>query len=308
MSEPFSYFYFRFSYIYEMKLVERITIVAATDNHYCVLLAALIKSIEVNYNSKKPIDFYIVGDGLTESNVNSLVKSYSSELLTLHWLKMENIIPPDLTIPFDYSSYPKNIYVRLFIPYFLPETVSKAIYLDVDMIVQCDIHELWTVELHENIVGAVVDPLDTIGNPYSGIPNYKELQLNPSAKYFNTGLLLMNVTHWRNENITAKVLNCVAENKKFAKLPDQYALNVVLYDRWLELEKTWNTFSNSEDDKANIIHFAHRKPIYKSYHYGGSHKNIFFHYLNMTDWKGFKEISEVRRYAKKLYNLFEKVR
>lgn len=291
-----------------MDLVERITLVAATDNHYCVLLAALIKSIEVNYNSERPIDLYIVGDGLTESNKDKLVQSFNSEILTFHWLKMEDVIPKDLTIPFDYSSYPKTIYVRLFIPYFLPETVSKAIYLDVDMIVQCNISELWSIELHESIVGAVPDPLDTIGNPYSGIPNYKELGLNPSSKYFNTGLLVMNLTEWRNEQITVKVLNCVAENKEYAKLPDQYALNVVLYNRWLELDKTWNTFSNSEDDKANIIHFAHRKPIYKSYQYGSSHKNIFFHYLNMTKWKGFREISEIRRYAKKLYNLFEKVK
>lgn len=290
-----------------MNSIQRITIVTATDNHYLVLLAALLKSIEVNHKSEELIDFYIIGDGLSKKNIDKFTRSFNSDCLTIHWLKMIEVIPKGIELPSDYSSYPKNIYLRLFIPHFLPSQISKAIYLDVDMIVVSDISELWNINLENSIIGAVVDPIKTIGNPYGGISNYRELNMDSDAKYFNTGLLLMNVTGWRDNDVSKKVINCVSNNKKLAKLPDQYGLNVVLYKKWLELDERWNSFSTTAFINPKIIHFNHRKPIYESYNKNEQYKELFFQYLKMTEWRKFRQIGETKRYLKKLYNILEKV-
>lgn len=51
-----------------------ITIFTVCDNHFSVLLAALIKSIDVNHHSGEHIDFYIVGDKLSAKNKENLLK------------------------------------------------------------------------------------------------------------------------------------------------------------------------------------------------------------------------------------------
>src|SRR5690606_13336913 len=95
-----------------------VTIVTVCDNNYIMLLAALLKSIETNNVLKKEIDFYIVEDSISNRNRIKFMRSFASESINIHWLKMTEIIPKDSIIPADSSTYPLNIYIRLFIPHF----------------------------------------------------------------------------------------------------------------------------------------------------------------------------------------------
>jgi lipopolysaccharide biosynthesis glycosyltransferase len=285
---------------------DNITIVTATDNHYIVLLAALLKSIEMNHLSDIHIDFYIVGDNLSANNIRRLEQSVTSEKITIYWLEMTKIIPQEFNLPLDKSSYPLNIYMRLFIPYFLPDHIKKVIYLDVDMIVLKDISALWEEDLKGNIIGAVQDLIKTVGDPQGGIANFEELGMDKKAKYFNTGLLVIDRDRWLLHGITKKVLNCVESNKGYAKLPDQYGLNVVLHRQWFELNPLWNSYSSLDVEDPFIIHFFHRKPIYVSYDKSLIYRDLFYKYLNLTEWKHFKPIGEGRRYLKKIMNILKK--
>ena len=222
---------------------------------------------------------------------------------------LENAVPKGLSIPLDYSSYPLNIYMRLFIPFFMPREIKKVLYLDVDMITLRNIKNLWEIDLGDNIVGAVLDPrIKTVGNSWGGIKNYQELKLDPETKYFNTGLLLINTEMWRQEKITEKIINCIENNRKFANYPDQYGLNVILNNKWMELDSRWNFFCTSEHGDPFIIHYVDRKPIYKTYSNNPAYLATFYHYLSLTKWKEFKPIGESKRYQKKILNVIEKVK
>ena len=48
--------------------MQPLTVVVATDNHYVILLAALIKSIETNLAVDKKIDIYIIEDNISQAN------------------------------------------------------------------------------------------------------------------------------------------------------------------------------------------------------------------------------------------------
>jgi lipopolysaccharide biosynthesis glycosyltransferase len=212
-----------------------------------------------------------------------------------------------MKLPLDRSSYPLNIYMRLFIPYFLPEDIEKVLYLDVDMIVQKDISVLFDNDLNNYVVAAVLDPrIITFDNSWGGVLNYKELGLPGTTKYFNTGLLLMNTVKWRAENVTERIISCIDNNKKFANYPDQYGLNVVLAGEWLELDPLWNHFCTIDHPDPYLIHFVQRKPIYKSYDNVERFKKIFDQYLDQTKWTNFKPIGESSRYFKKIKNVLSK--
>ncbi|MFY7899860.1 MAG: glycosyltransferase family 8 protein, partial [Chitinophagaceae bacterium] len=169
--------------------------------------------------------------------------------------------------------------------------------------------ELFEIDLSNYVVAAVLDPrIITFDNNWGGVFNYKELGLPGNTSYFNTGLLLMNLTKWREQSVTEKIIRCIDEHKKFANYPDQYGLNVVLANQWLPLDTRWNHFSTIDPTEPPfLIHFVERKPIYQSYNYNASFKQTFYSYLQQTEWRNFTPIGESSRYIKKLKNVADKI-
>jgi lipopolysaccharide biosynthesis glycosyltransferase len=284
----------------------RIIIFSVCDNHYVILLAALLKSIELNHISEEKIDFYIVDDNISGENKEILLSTVTKDIISIQFIAMNLLIPENIKLPQDYSSFPLNIYARLFIPHFIPKDIEKILYMDVDMIVQSDISELWRNQLGEKIIAAVVDRPKIVSNDWGAIANYKELGLPADAKYFNSGLLLINPIKWREDNITVKIIDCVNSNLKFANYPDQYGLNVVFVNDWLELDPLWNCHSTSTEKKPHLIHFSGRKPIYKSYNSNEEYRTEFEKYLSLTNFKYKNHVSEFKRILKKLHNKIEK--
>jgi len=289
-----------------MKEQETISIVCVCDNHYAILLAALLKSIEANHKTKEKIDVFVVEDGFTGKNKNKVSNSVKSDLVSIIWLPMKDCLPEGAKVPVDKSSLPLNIYTRLYIPQFIPKGIKKVIFLDVDMIVLEDISVLWHTDLGDNIVGAVQDQFIQIVSKWGGVSNYAELGIDADNKYFNAGLMVIDIDKWNEADITNKVINCIFENSALAQFQDQYGLNAVLAKVWFHLDPLWNRFAYSEEKRPFLIHFTGRKPIYKTYEFSEDYKAIFFEYLNQTEWKNFKPVGETKRYIKKLSNILEK--
>ena len=277
------------------------------DSHYLVLLAALIKSIEINKLAQEKLHFYVVEKGISHPEKQKLLESVNLKHIRVTWLKMRDVIPVGMKLPLDKSSYPLNIYIRLFVPFFVPEGVEKVLYLDVDMLVLNDITKIFEIELGDNLVGAVADPrIQTFDNPWGGVSNYRELGISGDTRYFNTGLLLLNIPLWKEHRITEKIIECIEQNAWVAKYPDQYGLNVILAKKWLEISPLWNHFAHEGGVQPNIIHFTERKPIFNSYNNDKEYQELFFKYLRLTQWADFKTINEARRYSKKLQNVLGK--
>jgi len=287
--------------------VKRISVVLVCDNNYVVLLAALLKSIEMNHKDDSIIDVYIVDDQIQKKNKAKIEQSLALKKMNLIWLKMNSIIPKDIQLPIVNNGYPINTYIRLLIPYFIPKEIEKVIFMDVDMIMIDDISNLLKIDIGDYVIGAASDSMGemvtTIGNK---IENYKELGLDPNEGYFNAGLQIINTKKWLEQDITIKTISVINENKKYAYLGDQYGLNVALVGNWYEIDRLWNCFSVNDDPNPKVIHYFHRKPIFKSYAY--NYKEEFYYYLDQTKWKGFKQIGASSRYFKKIINIIEKLK
>jgi len=285
-----------------MEAIKPIVIVVACDNHYMPLLAALMKSIEENHKTEERIHFFILDDGIFDRSKRKLIESVSSDLFTIHWVEKDKVIPAGMSIPYDNSSYPLIIHMRMFIPYFIPKEYEKVIYMDVDMIVNDDISKLWNTDLEEFTIAAVIDVRIQRFGTHNAIKNYTQLGFDAETKYFNTGLILMNTRKWRENDLTPKVFQCIEENRKYANYPDQYGLNVVFANQWLQLDTKWSWSAAEWNPDASLIHFIWRKPIYKTYMFDKRYQEMFFNYLELTKWKGFVPITEFKRLVKKFMN------
>lgn len=284
---------------------QKITLAVATNNHYIIMLAALLKSIELNHKSGEAIDVYIIYGDVTKKNQQRLEASIDTNIFDINWVSEKDVIPKGMQLPLDKNTYPLNIFMRLFIPYFLPDHIKKVLYLDVDMILNAEIATLWNIDIENHVIGAVIDAYAVFIKNY--VSNYKELNLPGDAKYFNSGLLLINTDKWRAGNITVKVIETVNKNRKHAEFSDQYGLNVNLVGQWLEIDKLWNYQARGDHPNPYIIHFTHRKPFYKSYFHNIHYQEKFYYYLNQTKWSNSRPVGELSRYLVKTVNVLQKV-
>ena len=281
---------------------ETITLVTVCNNAFVLLLAALLKSLEENHISNEKIDLYIIDDGISEKNKTKLVASLSTNKLHLIWKKLADAIPAHLELPLDNTTFPANTYARICIPYFINSSAEKAIYLDVDMIVLEDISKLWFTDILDFNIAAVADRSEVVGSPWGGIKNYVSLGLRAESKYLNSGLFILRPKEWRRLKIPEQAFECARKNISFISFADQYSLNVIFNEHWFELDKRWNSYAQLEDKHPYVIHFTGMKPIFKGYDANMAYKDLFFHYLNKTDWKGFKQKSNLLRFIQKFYN------
>ena len=284
-----------------------IYILCVCDNHYVPLLAALIRSITRNHLTEEPIEIIAVNDHITKMNRDKISRCVDGDKIKLTWIDIAHCIPKSTKLPTDKSSLPLNIYVRLLIQEFIPQDITRLIYMDVDMLVLEDISKLWNIDLHTNIIGAVQDPFVQSVGRWGGVANYADFGLTVDSPYFNAGLLLIDMKKWRENSISDKVLDCLQTNQQHALYQDQYGLNAILGNQWYMLDAKWNRFAYSEDNQPFLIHFTGRKPIYLTYNYRQDYKDLFFEYLEQTPWKGYKQIGETTRYLKKARNILQKL-
>ncbi|MET1041701.1 MAG: glycosyltransferase [Acidimicrobiales bacterium] len=118
---------------------------------------------------------------------------------------------------------------------------GRAIYLDCDLVGLGDLQPLLDAETGP-ILAAVQDP----GQPHLGegeaIPGFEHLGIPRGREYFNTGVMVIDVQAWRDEEIAERCRTFLVESPQHARFWDQDALNVVLEDRWLRLPSELNAF------------------------------------------------------------------
>jgi len=281
------------------------------DNDYIILMAALLKSIELHHQTPEHIEIYMAGNKISEISKQMMHHSIDREMFTIHWLNMEDVVPAGMTLPLDRNLFPPTIYMRLFMPYVVPTDVKKLLYMDVDMIIQEDISNLWNTDISDYVVGAVVDcRVTTLDNHWGGVLNYKELGLDGKHPYVNSGLQLMNTAKWREEGMAQRIIDAINNNPKFAEYAEQYALNTILPTvKWLQLPAKWNHFSTEERiAEDGIIHFISRKPIHASYGGKPVYKDVFYYYADQTAWSHTKKVGEIKRRLKKIGIVIDKIK
>ncbi|TVP46546.1 MAG: glycosyltransferase family 8 protein [Mongoliibacter sp.] len=120
-------------------------------------------------------------------------------------------------------------YYRLLIPDLLKE--DKILYLDADIIVLGSLKPIWETDLTNDYLAAVWTP---------GVDWSPKLGVEKEDGYFNSGVMLMNLRQWRENNLGRKVVEFVHENPKLIRFVDQCGLNVMVKNRWKKLPVKYN--------------------------------------------------------------------
>lgn len=261
----------------ESSIPTEIHIVGGIDDRYAQHLGVTFASILANVSPGITVHLYVLSAALSLDNRQRLEKTAVDLGASIRFLTVDASLFDHLPIT---GHINKAMYLRLAIPDTLPAHVEKAIYLDSDIVVTENIAKLWSTDIGQFAVGAVHDEFASY--------RCRSLSL-PEGQYFNSGVMLMNLSRWRTESIGAKVLAYVAGRGRTLHFPDQDALNAVLAHDWLELPSTWNAdmkYWTSEKPPA-IIHYT---DVCKPWSRECRHrfKGEYYRYLRLTEWRSFK--------------------
>ena len=230
---------------------KQIPIFFAVDDNYVPQLKVALSSLMEHASKDYNYIIYILNIQLSNESRKAIRKIRRKGFKIVFYSvesQMENLAKR-LNVR-DY--YTMTTYYRLILPktfFFL----KKAIYLDSDILVRGDISELYNVDMGDNYVAAVPDASVQIFDEFI---QYVEKALEvPHEKYFNAGILVMNLQKMREIRFENKVENLVKQIS-FKVAQDQDLLNVICKDHVKLLNSEWNTMPLGEkNNDAKIIHY-----------------------------------------------------
>ena len=130
------------------------------------------------------------------------------------------------------------MWYRILLPELVPD-LGRVLYLDVDTVAADDLGPLWATDLGGAYLGAVTNVF--FKPEHAG--RVARLGLAPE-RYFNSGVLLMDLGRLRADGCTARLLEEVRGGGRELEWPDQDALNLVLGSRRADLHPRWNCMNS----------------------------------------------------------------
>ena len=163
-------------------------------------------------------------------------------------------------LPIFYKRISIETYLRLFAPFYLPDNLERILYIDVDVVVQKEIKDFYYQDFEEKSIIAIPDSMYKSDD----IKERKEqLGLNVNHKYFNAGILIMNLNKIRNTISIDDILEIIDKKREILKYQDQDVLNLlfendVKYEsKYYNYQLIWKySFDMQELGNAFCLHYT----------------------------------------------------
>ena len=188
------------------------------------------------------------------------------------------------------------MYLRIFMTEYLDSSLEKVLYLDSDIVINSDISELWLLPLGNAYVGAAREPYDR--------RQREPLGFSPGDLYINSGVMLVNLTQWRTDQVLPRLLAFAEDNQVILHSPDQDVINSVFRGRICDIGYQWNwqalfarlsPFELGLDRETfhrlrcapKLVHFTSAyKPWF--YRWQPHYKAMYYKYLAQTPWANYE--------------------
>lgn len=246
---------------------QRINIAAALDSNYVKYAYVMLTSLFENQSNNVEIHVFLLQSSLKEWEkecLQELIESYGGRL---HWLNVDSsVFPKSIKTPRYWSI---EAYYRLMLQDILPVDVDRIIYLDVDVIVNKSLDELYNLDFEGKMLCACSEPFS---GAFPDIRNeiFKDL-IRQRFIYFNSGVLLLNIELLREKYHLKDYLETAEMLDYQLVTPDQDLLN---YVHWKEIKlidaSKYNLYARfayncgvryeEVKGKVTIVHFLGNKP------------------------------------------------
>ncbi|HJB34843.1 MAG TPA: glycosyltransferase family 8 protein [Candidatus Blautia merdipullorum] len=207
-------------------------LLVTVDKNYIPPLQVMLTSLHMN-NPGEDVELYLLHSKLQEKELEPLEKQCGRLGYKFFPVKIEDSWFSQAPVT---KQYPREMYYRLLAPCFLPQKLHRILYLDPDILVINSLKPLWETDMKGRLFAAAAHTGKTnLAN------NINQVRLGTTHKYFNSGVLLINLDQGRKEILPEEIFRYAGEHAKELLLPDQDILNAVFGSRTLELDDyLWN--------------------------------------------------------------------
>ncbi|MGH7177826.1 MAG: glycosyltransferase family 8 protein [Tepidisphaeraceae bacterium] len=266
-----------------------VVIACAADQRYALPLTVMLRSVLANLSPGRKLVVHVVDGGIACQDKQRVAASMSAERCTIRWVSPERSRFVGLPL---WGRMPIATYDKLLVCELLPHGTSKVLWLDCDLLALADVGKLWDLPLDSHHVLAVQDAIVPNVSSRWGVAGHQEIGLDPNAKYFNAGVVLVDLNLWRRDDVAGKALTYLRQYRDDVYFWDQEGLNAALSGRWGELDPRWNWNASlgtlkRDGEGAWIAHFS---GALKPWRYRGQsgHHARFYEYLDQTEWAGWR--------------------
>lgn len=243
-----------------------VNILVTLNAAYISPLKVMLKSLFDNCSES--LDIYLMHADIREAEINQLSKFVTRHGHTLYPLLVDKDVFSDAPVN---SYYSKEMYYRLIAHTLLPYHVDKVLYLDPDILVLNPIEPLYRIELGDCFFAAAAH-----AKPMISYINKIRLKIE-SNRYYNSGVLLINVGRLRTETDVSQLYNYIRKHVNELILPDQDVLNGLYWDKIKPLDeylynydaRRYRSYLISSKGRVNIDYIIHNTVIL---HFCGKHK------------------------------------
>ncbi|MCR5543134.1 MAG: hypothetical protein K6F55_03220 [Eubacterium sp.] len=257
----------------------------ASDENYKIPLMVTIFSALENKNEGTNYNFVVMtpGDFSEKSidDVKTLVDRYPGNKISFI-----NMIDDykDANLRIEHITTPA--YYRLSLPELIKDDI--CLYLDVDIIVQKDLSEMFSIDMDAFYIAGVKAP-GYYSSEEKMAYRAEYLEIPEFNQYVNTGVLVMNLGKMRTDNLKEEFDQCV---RKGYDDQDQDIINKVCYGKIRILPPKYNSmtkYNNSNVDSYDSEEYDYLKKCFTKDEWIDSSKNpVIIHYADrIKPWENF---------------------
>jgi len=240
----------------------------ASDKNYVPYLTIAIKSL-VNFSSpRNQYNIYILTNDVKEEDITE-IRALERNNVDIRIIDVNEKIEDIKHKVALRDYYSVSIYFRLFIPTMFPQ-YDKAIYLDSDIVLNADIAKMFKVDIGNNYLGAVLD--EVVYSSEDFVYYAREALDLTEKQYFNSGVLIMNLKKFRENDIENNFYEWINNDTLTAVAPDQDYLNCVCKNSVKYLHPGWNKMPMGREFADNELFLIHYNMFMKPWKY----ENIMF--------------------------------
>ncbi|MCH4056595.1 glycosyltransferase family 8 protein [Lapidilactobacillus gannanensis] len=214
------------------QMVVPIDILVTLNQHYLKPVSVMLVSL-FEHNPQQRFRIWLIHEAIPKPDLQQL------QALIAHYQQEFTAIKVDgeqwRQAPTE-GRYPIEMYFRLLCGELLPQSLSRVLYLDPDILVLNSVLPLWQLDLETSTFAAAT---------HTGMTNLvtdlNKLRLGTDHAYFNSGVMLIDLARARQLVHFADIQQVLETKSDYLLLPDQDLLNY-LYGREIKEipEEIWN--------------------------------------------------------------------
>ncbi len=226
----------------------------ASDDNYAEIMGVSILSLLDCNKEIDTISFYIIEDNISDNNKKrliSIVEQYHRKLIFIKKPDIREMLGVNLKT----LRWSDSAYSRIFLKELFKEEnyVEKILYIDCDTLIVDSLIDLWETDISDSLGAAC---LECMSNMHKRI-----IGKTKKDNYINSGILLLNVKRWIEEDVQAVCVNFIQKYRGKTEYVDQGVINGAVSEQFKLVSPRYNLTALAYDFTYEEMQI-YRKPSF----------------------------------------------